>query len=110
MDMTTDLTVRYAGKPLLRLLDAYVLDALGALDERTARSNEEMAPKIIAALSVSASTWQQAIEVSMEMPPSSAQELRVKWEQYVHEALAAGVTPDVLAWTHKMVDVRFNQD
>jgi len=78
--MTTDLTVRYAGKPLRRLLDAYVLDALGVLDERTARANEKMAPKLIAALNVSASTWQQAIEVSMEMPPSSAQELRVRWE------------------------------
>ncbi|MDQ1111254.1 hypothetical protein QE418_000702 [Microbacterium testaceum] len=54
MDMTTDLTARYVGKPVLRLLDAYVLDALGALDERTARANEEMAPKLIAALNVSA--------------------------------------------------------
>lgn len=52
--MTTDLTARYVGKPVLRLLDAYVLDALGALDERTARANEEMAPKLIAALNVSA--------------------------------------------------------
>ncbi len=69
--MTTDLSGRYAGKPLLRLLDAYVLDALGVLDQRMARANEEMAPKIIAALNVSASTRQQAVEVSKEMPPSS---------------------------------------
>jgi len=108
--MTTGLSGRYAGKPLPRLLDASVLDAPGVLDQRTARANEEMAPKIIAALNVSASTWQQAVEVSKEMPPSSAQELLVKWEQYVHGALAAGVTLDVLAWTHKMVDVRFDQD
>jgi hypothetical protein len=107
MNMTTDLTARYSGKPMLRLLDAYVLDALGALDDRTARSMAEMAPKTIAALNVPASTWQQAVELSMEMPPSSMAELRAKWEQYVHEALAAGVTPDVLGWTHKMVDVRF---
>lgn len=109
MDLMTDLTQRYAGKPLLRLLEAYVLDALGALDERSARANEQMAPKIIAALNVPASTWQQAIELSMEMPPDSVHALRLKWEQYVREALAAGITPDVLAWTQKMVDVRFDR-
>lgn len=105
-----DLAARYEGKPILRLLDAYVLDALGALDEKTARANEQMAPKIISALHVEASSWQEAIERSMEMPPGSADELRARWEQYVHEALAAGVTPDVIAWTHKMVDVRFEND
>ncbi len=92
---------------MLRLLDAYVLDALGALDDRTARSMAEMAPKTIAALNVPASPWQQAVELSMDMPPSSIAEIRAKWEQYLHDALAAGVTLDVLAWTHKMVDVRF---
>ena len=98
---------RYAGKPMLRLLDAYVLDALGALDEKTARDNAAMSSRIAQALKVDAATWQGAVERAMQMPPDSAEALRALWEQHVHATLGNGGTPDVLAWTHDVVDARF---
>ncbi|MDQ1131027.1 hypothetical protein [Microbacterium sp. SORGH_AS_0888] len=106
MDSTVD---RYDGKPMLRFLDAYVLDALGALDDTTSRRNVEMAPKLAAALHVDATTWQEAVEKAMEMPPDSADALRSMWEHHVYETIAAGSAPDVLAWTHALVDSRFQQ-
>ncbi len=98
---------RYEGKPMLRLVDAYVLDALGALDAATARANAANAAKIASALNVTATTWQRAVEAALQMPPDSTDALRAMWEQHVHEALAAGDTPDVLSWTHSLVDARF---
>ena len=44
--MTTDLTARYEGRPMIRVLDAWFLDALGALDENAATSMEQLAPRL----------------------------------------------------------------
>ncbi len=104
----SDLSARYEGKPMLRLLDAYVLDALGALDEETARNNAAMVDKLSAALHVEADTWQDAVEKAMNMPPDSRDALRAMWEQHVHRTLQEGSTPDVLDWTHGLVDSRFS--
>lgn len=98
---------RYDGKPMLRLLDAYVLDALGALDEVTAVNYTQMRPKLAASLNVDSPTWQGVVEQSMDMPPDSVEALRALWEAHVHETIAAGETPDVVAWTHDLVDARF---
>lgn len=98
---------RYEGRPMLRLIDAYVLDALGALDAPTAQANAANAAKIASALNVPATTWRDAVEAALQMPPDSADALRAMWEQHVHATIAAGETPDVLSWTHTLVDARF---
>ena len=98
---------RYDGKPMLRLLDAYVLDALGALDPVSAQTNAANSEKIAVAMNVSAATWQEAVERALQMPPDSSDALRGMWEQHVHATLANNGTPDVLAWTHELVDTRF---
>ncbi|MCY1718465.1 hypothetical protein OVA26_16135 [Microbacterium sp. SL62] len=73
-----DLSARYDGKPVLRLLDSYVLDAIGALDEKTVQGNTILAPKIAQALKVEADTWQRAVELSMDLPEDSIVELRAR--------------------------------
>jgi hypothetical protein len=40
-------TDRYADRPFLRLLDAFVMWSIGALDERTARSLDDLTPDVI---------------------------------------------------------------
>jgi len=42
-------TKRYAGKPFLRLLDSYVLDAIGHLDADSAAALIRLEPKFHAA-------------------------------------------------------------
>ncbi|MFG6504549.1 hypothetical protein [Microbacterium sp. P05] len=98
---------RYQGKPMLRVLDAYVLDALGALDELTVESYTAMRPKLAAALHAEAPSWQGVVERAMDMPPDSANALRAMWERHVHETLAAGDVPDVVTWVRQLVDARF---
>lgn len=106
-----DLAARYAGKPLLRLLDAYVLDVLGALDEQTARENERMAPKLAEVLGAPAgSTWQQSVQHAAGIPPESIYDLRATWEQHVEDVLAQGGTPDVLEFAYAVVDATFPAD
>lgn len=92
---------------MLRLLDAYVLDALGALDSATASSMVAMTGTLSHALKASGSNWQEIIESAMEMPPGSRDELRELWEQHVHETSGAGNPPDVIAFAHALVDARF---
>ncbi|MBZ4488099.1 hypothetical protein LQ938_11505 [Microbacterium sp. cx-55] len=100
---------RYDGKLMLRLLDAYVLDALGALDAATAQANAANAVKIASALSAPGLTWQGSVESAMQMPPDSQDALRTLWERHVHQTIARGKTPNVIAWTHELVDSRFNE-
>lgn len=98
---------RYQGKPMLVYLDAYVLDALGALEPERSASFQTMLPKLREALNTDGDTWQQVVESSMDMPADSADALRAMWERHVHETIDAGGTPDALAWTHQIVDARF---
>lgn len=95
---------------MLVYLDAYVLDALGALEPEKSAGFQDMLPKLRAALNTDGDTWQQVVEHSMEMPPDSVNALRAMWEHHVHETIDAGQTPDVLAWTHSLVDARFGND
>lgn len=105
-----ELSTRYDGKPILRLLDSYVLDAIGALDEKTVQGNAVLAPKIAQALKVDADSWQRAVELAMDLPEDSVVELRARWQQFVEASLAAGETPDPLGWSHALVDVMFGMD
>ncbi|MDJ1114603.1 hypothetical protein [Microbacterium dauci] len=103
----TDVADRYDGKPLLRFLDAYVLDALGALDEKTAALAVAMKDKTAAALGVEGDTWQEVIERAMAMPPGAREQLQALWEQHVVLVTEAGQTPDVVAFAHATVDATF---
>lgn len=104
------LSTRYQGKPMLVYLDAYVLDALGALEPEKSAGFQDMLPKLRAALNTEADTWQQVVERTMEMPPDSVDALRAMWERHVYETINAGGTPDVLEWTHALVDARFGNE
>lgn len=103
-----DLSERYAGKPMLRLLDSYVLDAIGALDDRTGAELTANAPRLSQALGASGETWQQVVENAMGMPSDSADAVRAIWAQYVDDALADAGTPDPLDFTYRLNDSRFS--
>lgn len=98
---------RYEGKPLLRVLDAYVLDAMGVLDDGSRAQMTAMQPKLATALGVDASTWQGVVEAALEIPPDSAPALRGIWESTEAQAAAEGVDVDPIAFAHELVDARF---
>lgn len=103
----SDLAGRYESRPLLRLLDAYVLDVLGALDERTEALARSVKDKTAAALGVEGETWQEVIETAMSIPPDAPDQLRIMWEQRVHAVIDEGGTPDVIEFAHAVVDSTF---
>jgi hypothetical protein len=105
--MTESEINRYLGKPLLKLLDSYVLDALGVLDDKTASWLAQEAQRFAEIFGVTAADWQGVVEAAMDMPPDSQAALRELWEAVVREKLLRGSEPDVLKFAHAMVDQRF---
>lgn len=98
---------RYAGAPMVRFLDAYVLDAIGALDDATRTTMAANVERIRQALRVDGETWQEVVESAMAMPDDAAEGVRTSWEMFVDECFRIGETPDAVAWSHALVDARF---
>ena len=105
--MAPETADRYAGQPMLKVLDSYVLDALEALDDATRSSLVAMAPTLASTLGVAEGPWQRIVEQAMNLPPDSALTLQSTWENQVNEDCAAGRTPDVLAFAKALVDATF---
>lgn len=95
---------RYDGNPMLRLMDSYVLDAIGVLDGKTAESLSEQAPMLADALDTEQGTWQEVVERSMGMPADSKETLAAAWQQYQVEYAQHDEPADPIAFAHMMVD------
>jgi len=69
---------RYQGKPLLRLLECYVLFAIDQLPAKDTLLMEEMTPKLRQIYGMGG-TWREIIEKVMELPPNMPEEIRNLW-------------------------------
>jgi hypothetical protein len=96
MSQTDD---RYTGRPMLRFLDAYVLDALGLLDDETTNSMAALAPQLAAALGSTASQWQRIVAESLDIPDDAPDHIVHVWNDTQAKAAAqnAGVDPVTFA-------------
>lgn len=97
-------TEQYKAEPMLRLLDAWVLDAVGVLDEQTSARLAAMAPKIAQTFGVTAPTWQQAVEATMHFPPTLAADVRTSWETNERRFEAEDQRADPIDFAHAFVD------
>lgn len=101
------MTDRYAGKPFLQLVDAYVLDAIGHLDLRNQQVLTEMEPRVRAAYKLDGS-WREIVAKRMGFPAGMPQAIREVWEvgrtKYV---TANGEEPDPVAFAYHFVDKNF---
>ena len=71
---------RYKDKPLLRLLELYVLDAIGKLEEKDRALLEQMTPKLCETFGTKG-TWKQAIAKGMEFPSHMPSLIAENWEK-----------------------------
>lgn len=71
---------RYAGKPLLLLLELYVLWAIDELPEKSVLLVQQMTPYLQSAYKMSG-TWQEIISAVMEFPESLPGALRKLWAE-----------------------------
>jgi hypothetical protein len=69
---------RYDGKPLLRLFELYVLDAIGELHESQRQGLEKMAPKL-QKLFGGNGDWHEAIAAAGQIPPEWPETIRDLW-------------------------------
>jgi hypothetical protein len=90
---------RYAGKPLLRLVECYVLDAIGELGPGDHAKLEDVAPKVGAAVGSEAATWQGVVDDALDLPGDFRQSLRADWESNRERAKEQGhdLTPQEFA-------------
>ena len=69
---------RYQGKPLLRLLECYVLWAIEQLSETEANALREMTPKLRSVYHAQGN-WQQVIAAAVQLPPNMPDMIRDLW-------------------------------
>ena len=85
---------RYAGKPLLRLVDSFVLKCIGELDSASEAKLREMEPKLQQIYSCSG-TWEEIIISQLHFSPDIRTAIRDLWlkNQAIAKQHKATLTP-----------------
>jgi hypothetical protein len=98
---------RYIGKPFLRLLDSYVLDAIGALDETALAGLASLEPGLRRTYGTTGS-WQEIVAAQMQFPEGMPGAIRETWEKGRPRFVEAhGREPDPNEFTRIFVDSNF---
>ncbi|PSJ42189.1 hypothetical protein [Allosphingosinicella deserti] len=97
---------RYAGKPLLRLLECYVLWAIDELPEKEASSLVSMTPKL-QNLYKSDGQWQDIIAGTVDMDAEMPERLKVLWARNVEIAQQNGAALTPQQFAEMVVDDNF---
>ena len=101
------MTTRYTGKPLLRLVDSYVLDAIGHLPAEVDAKMTEMEPQFHATFGTTG-TWRQIVAGQMRFPEGLPGAIREVWDKGRARFLAeAGYEPDPAEFVRGFVDSKF---
>lgn len=95
---------RYVGRPWTRVLDAFVLDAIGQLDEQTATGLQAMAPKLRATFGMSTGSWQDVVRAQMDIDAGFEQWIRDSYAQQLTFDDERGQPHDAVAWAHAVSD------
>ncbi len=97
---------RYDGKPLLRMLEFYVLSAIGELSQAEESTLVGMAPKLHA-LYGGGGAWHEAIAASMKMPPDMPSAIQRAWANNCEIAKANNLTLTPQRFAEMFVDENF---
>ena len=97
---------RYDGKPLLKLLELYILKAIGELPQKEEDILIAMAPKL-QAISGGGGQWHEAIEAAVRMDADTAQQLQGMWERNLETARAHGVKLSPQQFAEMVADENF---
>lgn len=97
---------RYEGKPLLRLLECYVLAAIDQLDDEQRDTLQKMAPKLAAVCSRQG-TWSDIIRDEIGFPESLPMKIREIWEHNLTTLRERGVAVDPNEFAMAVVDQNF---
>lgn len=100
---------RYDDKPFLRYVDAYVLDAIGHLDEPTRAYCVAMEPTLRQSLNLTGN-WTAMVAEQMKFPPELPAQIRKIWEDGKGKFEAANGRPaDPAQFAMTFVDRNFGR-
>jgi hypothetical protein len=99
---------RYDGKPLLRLIELYVIDAVGALTKDQEQSLEAMAPKLCETFGTSGD-WRAAIASAMGFPTTMSDSIREMWIKNQEIAKENGTSLTAESFAAMFVDANIPQ-
>ncbi len=97
---------RYVGKPFLRLLECYVLNAIDQLDDAQRATLTEMEPKLADVYKMNGS-WLDIVSAQMDFPESLPGQIREVWSKYLDQAKAQGASVDPNEFAMTFVDQNF---
>lgn len=98
---------RYEGKPFLRYVDAWVLNAIGHLDEPTRAYCTAMEPQLRQTLGLSGG-WTEIVAQQMKFGPDLPAQIRKIWEDgKARFAEANGEAADPVQFAMIFVDRNF---
>ena len=99
---------RYDGKPLLRLAELYVVDAVGHLKPEDAKGLETMTPKL-RQIYGTAGDWREAISKALAFPERMPQLIREMWDKNQKIARDNGASLSAEAFAVLFVDANIPQ-
>jgi hypothetical protein len=94
---------RYEGKPLLRLLELYVLWCIDELSDNDRAAMEEMTPHLQRVYQRTG-TWQEILESVMGLPPNAPEQVRAVWKTARAGGAAANVPIPAETFARMFVD------
>jgi len=94
---------RYQGKPLLRLLECYVLWAIGELQDEDAKKLEAMTPKLQSVYGVQGD-WQAVVAAAVDLPSNLPDLIRESWAKNSDIAKKAGAVLSPQQFAETFVD------
>lgn len=98
---------RYQGKPFLKLLDSYVLSAIGQLDAPTEAWLTENHAYFESIFGVKGN-WREIVEQRMQFPEGTSAAILETWEKgAVKYREHTGEDPHPVNFTHTFVDTNF---
>jgi hypothetical protein len=96
---------RYTRRPLLRLLDDYVLDVIGALPEETHPALLEIVR--LAYPDTPGATWRAVLENELELEPDLKRAILSMWREYQQLMAGEGSTADPSVFAVSFSDENF---
>lgn len=100
---------RHVGKPLLRLVELYVLWAIGELSQKEEDTLNAMAPKL-QRLYGGGGQWHEAIERAVLMAADTSQQIQGMWTRNLEIARANGLKLTPQEFAEMIADSNFPFD
>jgi hypothetical protein len=100
---------RYDRKPLLKLVELYVLKAIGELSQKEEDTLNAMAPKL-QRLYGGGGQWHEAIERAVLMAADTPQQIQGMWARNLEIARANGLTLTPQQFAEMIADSNFPID